>query len=40
VLGVGCVGVLTGAVIGLFWTPPAAIVAMLAAALICRADRR
>ncbi|HEY7649742.1 MAG TPA: hypothetical protein VID04_12125 [Methylomirabilota bacterium] len=40
VLGVGGVGVLTGAVIGLFWTPTAAVLAMLVAALICRADRR
>ena len=39
-LGVGSVGVLTGAVIGLFWTPTAAVLAMLAAALICRAGRR
>jgi hypothetical protein len=39
-LGVGGVGVLTGAVIGLFWTPTAAVLAMLVAALICRADRR
>jgi hypothetical protein len=39
-LGVGSVGVLTGAVIGLFWTPTAAVLAMLAAALLCRADRR
>jgi len=39
-LGVGGVGVLTGAVIGLFWTPTAAVLAMLAAALICRAHRR
>jgi hypothetical protein len=39
-LGVGSVGVLTGTVIGLFWTPTAAVLAMLAAAVICRVDRR
>lgn len=39
-LGVGSVGVLTGAVIGLFWTPTAAVLAMVATALICRAHSR
>lgn len=38
--GVGGVGLLTGAVIGLFWNPAAAGLAMLVAALMCRAERR
>ena len=38
--GVGGAGLLTGTVIGLFWYPAAAVLAMLAAALICHGERR
>jgi hypothetical protein len=38
--GVETVGFVTGAVIGLFWTPAAALLALLTAALICWSERR
>lgn len=37
-LGVHAIGLLTGTVIGLFWYPAAAVVAMFAAALVSRSD--
>jgi hypothetical protein len=36
--GVDVLGVLTGGIIGFFWHPPAALVAMLVAALVTRAE--
>jgi hypothetical protein len=36
--GVDALGLLTGGIIGFFWHPPAALLAMLVAVLISRAD--
>ena len=36
--GVDVLGLLTGGIIGFFWHPPAALVAILVAALVSRAD--